>query len=263
MHISWLIFRHHCAQEASQHHNGVRLIDLYIMTTDRQHIFAALTRLLGRQGRWSSDGHEQDGGDGVKAGKSASPAAVRAMCNLMLWPLLTRFEPLAAETRDLGMTEVFPSPSQKVFRFLFSAHPDFERFAQDQLSQSVVGLSGLTPLFSTINDSSTRHPPESSGKAGAGGRASETPAQAVLSNRLVSDWRPASSPTSEQRWPNAAAHNRSDGLEAASSARDSRAPPRDPEHHLIAVQLRLGGHFDYEDRDRPADPVFLKEADPR
>ena len=155
-------YARHCAQEAGSDAAGVGIADMFLMTTSRAQISSALSRFTGWQGGRGELGEGEDdmgGGKGDDAGETRegkamdggtrgmeemeAPAAIfRTMCNVMLWPLIMRHEPLAAKARELGMTEAFPSPSQHVFSFLFRANPEFASFAHDTLSR-VPGLSTL------------------------------------------------------------------------------------------------------------------------
>ena len=60
--------------------------------------------------------------------------AVRVMCNLALHSVFVHYAPFAKRARDLGLMHAFPTPSHRLFHFLFRLHPDFEDFAIRQIS---------------------------------------------------------------------------------------------------------------------------------
>ena len=68
-----------------------------------------------------------------RAHAGAQPA-VRVMCNLALHAVMNHCAPYAGRARGLGLMHVFPSPSHRLFAFLFRLHPVFEHFAVGEIS---------------------------------------------------------------------------------------------------------------------------------
>jgi hypothetical protein len=99
---------------------AVKYHDMFLMTSDAADIAATLSRI--QPGRCGEGWLEREGGrerppgseaqvptDAADAAAAADIPVVRAMCNVMVWPLLLEYEPWAAAARFLGQFLMSPS----------------------------------------------------------------------------------------------------------------------------------------------------------
>jgi hypothetical protein len=117
--------------------------DWYLMAPTpqgTQAIYSFVADLLAPpEGQIESRHSDLNGTSPFSAADTATPTdrghpAVRVMCNLALHSVFVHYTPFAKRARDLGLMHAFPTPSHRLFLFLFRLHPDFENFAIRQIS---------------------------------------------------------------------------------------------------------------------------------